>query len=76
MEVAIPGDPDGRVALAARAAVARVGLELAPGRGRQGSVWWQAGLADAADRAPARVVVPLAYDAARSPRRTRGATRA
>ena len=38
--------------------------------------WWRAGIADAVERYPAVEPRPAAYEAARSPRNSRGATRA
>jgi hypothetical protein len=76
VELAILGDPDGRISAVAQAAAAEGGVELSAGRHGAASAWWKAGVADAIERAPALVAGPRAYDAARSPRSTRGATRA
>ena len=73
MRLDLPADPDGRVTTAARAAIVRAGLALAPEGGLQASAWWRAGLEDATEGPP---VPTRRYDAARSPRSTRGATRA
>ena len=40
------------------------------------SAWWRAGLGEALVQAPVGPPLPSAYEAVRSPRRTRGATRA
>jgi hypothetical protein len=40
------------------------------------SAWWRSGLTDAHERAPSSAPSPSAYEAARSPRKTLGATRA
>ena len=76
MELAIAQDPDGRVALVVRQAMIHEGLDLEPERNPQGGAWWRAGLADALSRAPTSVAEPATYNAARSPRKTCGATRA
>jgi hypothetical protein len=72
--------------------VADVGVELVPEPGtakraaldralaaldaEAPSAWWRSGIVDAHDRAPAESPRPSAYEAARSPRSTLGATRA
>jgi hypothetical protein len=68
--------PDARdeVTLAALVAAARAGVRVSPPSGRD--EWWRAGIADAVERSPAVEPRAAAYDAARSPRNTRGATRA
>jgi hypothetical protein len=75
VRLAIADDPDGRVSVVARAALSHAGLDLAAARQPGTSAWWRAGVADAIDGAPMKVA-GRAYDAARSPRSTRGATRA
>ena len=76
MEIALADDPDGRVARAARTAVSEAGIELDDGARRaSGSAWWRAGVEEALDRTPAETGAAR-YDATRSPRKTRGATRA
>ena len=62
-------------AAAEREAVARA-IDLAAGLRRGQSPWWRAGLDEALERAPSDPPRPSAYEAVRSPRRTRGATRA
>ncbi len=47
MDLLLADDPDGRAAVAARAAVEHAGLELAPDRAPERSPWWRAGLVDA-----------------------------
>ena len=76
MELAIADDPDGRVPLVVQKAVIHAGLDLEPEWSPQGGAWWRAGLADALSRAPTSVAEPTTYIAARSPRKTCGATRA
>jgi hypothetical protein len=75
VEIELADDPDGRIAHAASAAAAAVGLELSADRRPVVSAWWRAGLAEALERTPDGSD-PARYDAARSPRSTRGATRA
>ena len=75
MEIELADDPDGRIAQAASAAAADVGLELSADGRPAASAWWRAGVVEALERTPA-VSDPARYDAARSPRSTRGATRA
>jgi hypothetical protein len=71
-----PGAGDG-VTKAARAAAARAGVELERGPVAERNAWWAAGLTEAVDRDPAAPSGgPARYDVARSPRNTRGATRA
>ena len=74
MEIELADDPDGRVAKAASAAASHTGLLSADAR-PAASAWWRAGVAEALERTPDGVV-PARYEAARSPRSTRGATRA
>ena len=65
------------VAAAARLAVTLAGLDpQAPVAGARGP-WWQAGLDDAVERAPVKPeAAPPGYEAAPSPRSSRGAARA
>lgn len=58
---------------AVRSALAAAGLDA--GKSERSS-WWRAGLADALTSAPADRRRSSRYEAARSPRSTRGATRA
>jgi hypothetical protein len=44
--------------------------------GETSSAWWRAGVVEALERAPSDGHRPSAYEAARSPRSTLGATRA
>jgi hypothetical protein len=86
VELVLGPEADDAVTAAARAAVARARVELAPRPVAVRSAWWSAGLADAVDRGPsqpsacepdvAHPDVARLYDAARSPRSTLGATRA
>ena len=75
MEIELADDPDGRIAQAATAAAADAGLELSADRRPAPSAWWRAGVAEVLARTPDGSD-PTRYDAARSPRSTRGATRA
>jgi hypothetical protein len=76
VEIALADDLDGRVALAARTAVSEAGIALHDGvRRANSSAWWLAGVEEALDRTPAETGAAR-YDATRSPRKTRGATRA
>ena len=72
----MPDADDGAAATAARAAVVRAGLSLVPGHRTPPDPWWRAGLAEAIERDPSWPTPALPYDEARSPRSTRGATRA
>ena len=75
MEIELADDPDGRIAQAATAAAADAGLELSADGQPAASAWWRAGVAEALERTPDGSG-SVGYDAARSPRSTRGATRA
>ena len=76
MDIALADDLDGQVARATRTAVSAAGIELHDGARRaNGSAWWRAGVEEALDRTPVEMGAAR-YDAARSPRNTRGATRA
>ena len=70
MDVVVEPEVDPALSEVVRASVARAALDVDPRHGA--SAWWRAGVADALERTPAGP----AYDAARSPRSTRGATRA
>jgi hypothetical protein len=83
MDIALAPEADVAVAEAVRTAVSRAGI--APGPSSWASAWWRAGLVEATDRRPAGEAEPCVpgyeaavpgYEAARSPRSTRGATRA
>jgi hypothetical protein len=66
-------------ARAARTAAAHAGVGFAFARTPVGAAWWRAGLEEAHARRPppaATRQAPPAYEAAPSPRNTRGATRA
>ena len=77
MKVVLEPESDGAAARAATAAALRIGLSFTPANGSAAaSGWWRAGLAEAIERAPTRPEVTRRYEAARSPRSTRGATRA
>jgi hypothetical protein len=69
-----PDVPD-EVTVAALVAAARAGVRVGPRAGAC-NAWWHAGIADAVERYPAVQPRPAAYEAARSPRNTRGAMRA
>jgi hypothetical protein len=76
MAVTLEPNSDPAISAAVRASVALAGLEggsdpVLP----KGSAWWRAGLEEARGRAPVATGAAR-YEAARSPRRTRGATRA
>jgi hypothetical protein len=65
------------VVAAARLAVKLAGLDPLSHVGGDRGRWWHAGLDDAVERAPAQLdAAPTGYDAAPSPRSSRGATRA
>ena len=75
MPVAVDEDADGRLPAVVEAAVAQSQLgsrEPCPA----GSAWWRAGLAETLARETWSPRRPPAYEAAPSPRSTRGATRA
>jgi hypothetical protein len=74
VEIRLEHDPDGTATVAARLAAERAGVE--PAIDGVTSLWWHAGLADAVERAPELRTAEGRYDAALSPRSTRGATRA
>ena len=74
MDFTLEPEADGAL-VAVRISAARIGVGLGPGAPTRVSAWWRAGVEEAAERAPFEVVASR-YDAARSPRSTRGATRA
>ena len=77
MELVLEPDSDGGLAASAvRAAVTRAGQGVVPGHRTPPDRWWRAGLAEAIERDPSWPTPPRPYEAARSPRSTRGATRA
>jgi hypothetical protein len=75
MELEVTGDADGRLAQAVTAAATGAGVGLAGDRPPSGSAWWRDGVGEAHERTPLGAG-PSRYEAARSPRSTRGATRA
>jgi hypothetical protein len=76
VDIALADDLDGRAARAARTAVSEAGIELHDGARRaNSSAWWRAGVEEALDSTTAETGAAR-YDAMRSPRKTRGATRA
>lgn len=76
MELVIGPEPEVGVAEAARRASVQAGIQLLPQATSGRGSWWRDGLADAVERGPVAPDAPTPYDAAPSPRRTRGATRA
>ena len=76
MDLALGSDAGRDVTAAARAAAARAEVSLLSSRSPPGDAWWRAGLAEAVDREPSAPFRPPSYEAAPSPRSTRGATRA
>ena len=76
MDLALADDLDGLAARAAHTAVSEAGIELHDGARRaNSSAWWRAGVEEALGRASVETGADR-YEAARSPRSTRGATRA
>jgi hypothetical protein len=76
VDLALADDLDGCAARAARTAVSEARIELDDGARRPtDSAWWRAGVEEALGRASVETGADR-YDAARSPRSTRGATRA
>ena len=75
MEVTVEPNADPGISEAVRASVARVDLDAGSAPVANRSAWWRAGVEEALGRTPVETG-PARYDAARSPRRTRGATRA
>jgi hypothetical protein len=75
-DLALEPPSDASTATAVRVAAAEAGLRLEPGV--WSAAWWQAGVADSLARTVESLEPREAsrYEAARSPRRTRGATRA
>jgi hypothetical protein len=79
MELDLAPTADPETVAAVRGAVARAGLVLAPVPLPDRNAWWSAGLAEAVSRSETArnaAAAPSRYEAARSPRSTRGATRA
>ena len=78
MDLELSDDPDGLAGSAVRAAAARAGVDLAPVPDRRSGAWWRAGLEEGLSRDPGAPAPAGAsgYEAALSPRSTRGATRA
>ena len=76
MDLVLDSDADPRVREAVRAAIARASVELSGHASADESPWWSAGLAAAVARGGAPVEGHVLYEAARSRRSTRGATRA
>ena len=76
MDLVLEPDVDGGIAAAARAAADRAGLSFQPGQLTPPNAWWRAGLAEAIERDPSWPTPARPYEAAPSPRRMRGATRA
>jgi len=77
MDFTLDPAPDAATSEAVRVSVAAAGVGVRPGSGDARAAWWHAGVADAVDRAVVSFDPrPLRYDAALSPRSTRGATRA
>jgi hypothetical protein len=75
VDLAVVGAGEG-VTEAVRTAVAQAGVGLVSRRAADRSAWWRAGLADALEHRVESPERPWGYDVARSPRNTRGATRA
>ena len=76
MEFVLEPDSDDGLAAVARTAAASVGLSFVPGHRTPPDSWWRAGLAEAIERDPSWPTPARPYEAAPSPRSTRGATRA
>jgi hypothetical protein len=76
MELRLEPDGDGSATAAARAAAERLGVTPARGDRTTPNAWWRDGLVEATERCPSWPPPPLPYEAAPSPRSTRGATRA
>ncbi len=74
MELVLEPDADGRATAAARAAAQSVDLGFARGDRTPPNPWWRAGLVEAIERYPSWPTPPQIYEAAPSPRSTRGAT--
>lgn len=75
MDLAVDGAADG-VIEAVRTAATQAGVALVSRPPADRSAWWRAGLADAVERDVASPERSWRYGVARSPRNTRGATRA
>jgi hypothetical protein len=76
VDLTLGSDSGDDVTRAVRTAIVRAGVELARYPTAERSAWWSAGLAAAVERGLPSGDEPSPYDAARSPRSTRGATRA
>ena len=76
MDLVLEPNADGDIAAVARAAAARAGLSFLRGQRTPPSPWWRAGLTEAIERDPSWPTPARPYEAAPSPRSTRGATRA
>jgi hypothetical protein len=76
MELRLEPNGDASATAAACAAAQRVGVTLARGDRTTPNAWWRAGLVEAIERYPSWPSPPQPYEAAPSPRSTRGATRA
>jgi len=87
VKIALDAAAPPELADAVRLAAAQVGLDVAMHRTADRGAWWREGVAEAVDRTTlvvnrhnpsARVAdsAPSAYEVARSPRSTRGASRA
>jgi hypothetical protein len=76
VEIALDADAPSEIVDAVRLAAARAGLEPATDAATDRGAWWQEGVAEAVDRSASAVGETFAYEAVRSPRSTRGATRA
>ena len=75
MAVTVEPNSDPAISAAVRVSVALAGLHGGSDPIPNGSAWWRAGVEEALGRAPVETGAAR-YDAARSPRSTRGATRA
>ena len=76
MELRLEPDGDGSATAAVLAAAERVGVTLARADRTKPNAWWRDGLVEAIERYPSWPTPPQRYEAAPSPRSTRGATRA
>jgi len=75
MAVTVEPNSDPAISAAVRASVALAGLHGGSDPIPNGSAWWRAGVEEALGRLSVETGAAR-YDAARSPRSTRGATRA
>jgi hypothetical protein len=76
VDLTLGSDAGEGVTQAVRTAIVRAGVELVQYPTAERSAWWSAGLAEAVERGLPQGDGPSPYDVARSPRSTRGATRA